>query len=111
MKFIEDNPDFLISKVFKASAEPDVPEYNEVKDEDERQRLRYKEFKIQYLKDVDFADERLLRTPVLHNKLNYYITKLVVQAPDSIIKEADALVKTNQWQQRNLQIRGAPRHK
>jgi len=93
LKFIEDNPDFLISKVFKASAEPDVPEYNEVKDEDERQRLRYKEFKIQYLKDVDFADERLLRTPVLHNKLNYYITKLVVQAPDSIIKEADALVK------------------
>ncbi len=93
LNFIDENPDFLISKVFKASAEPEIPEYKEIKDDDERQRRRYQEFKSAYLKDVDFADERLLRTPVLHNKMNYYITKLVVQAPDSIIKEADELVK------------------
>ena len=93
LNFIDENPDFLISKVFKASAEPEIPEYKEIKDDDERQRRRYQEFKSAYLRVVDFADERLLRTPVLHNKMNYYITKLVVQAPDSIIKEADELVK------------------
>ncbi|MEZ4722210.1 MAG: TlpA disulfide reductase family protein [Flavobacteriales bacterium] len=90
--FMEQHPDLFISKVFKTSAEPEVPDFSDVKDEDERQRLRYLEFKKQYLKDVDFTDERLLRTPVFHNKLNYYVTKLIPQVSDSIIKEADMLV-------------------
>lgn len=90
--FIQDNPNLLISKVFKASEEPNIPEYKEIKDEKERQKRRYVEFKQQYLIGVDFADERLLRTPVLHNKLNYYITKLTPQVPDSIIAAADMLV-------------------
>jgi thiol-disulfide isomerase/thioredoxin len=92
-KFIEENPELLVSKVFKASAEPYVPEYKDILDEEERQRVRYREFKSQYLSDVDFTDERLLRTPVFHNKLSYYMSKLVPQVPDSVIKEADLLVE------------------
>jgi thiol-disulfide isomerase/thioredoxin len=91
--FIASHPDLFVSKVFSASAEPEIPEFTEIKDEDERQRARYKAFKNAYLAGVDFTDERLLRTPIMHNKLNYYITKLVAQSPDSIIKEADALVE------------------
>lgn len=91
-QFITDHPTLFISKVFKASAEPDVPEYSEIEDKDERQKKRYQEFKSNYLNDVDFTDERLLRTPVLNSKMTYYLTKLTVQAPDSIIKEADMLV-------------------
>lgn len=90
--FMAAHPDLFTSKVFKASAEPVVPEYTEIEDKDARQKKRYQEFKRLYLADVDFADERLLRTPVLHNKLNYYLTKLVPQIPDSVIKEADMLV-------------------
>lgn len=92
-KFIADHPTLFVSKVFKASAEPEVPEYTEIKDEDERKQKRYLEFKRQYLQDVDFADERLLRTPVLHNKLDYYMTKLVPKVADSIIKEADMIIE------------------
>lgn len=96
LDFINKHPDLFVAKIFKTSAEPDIPEFSEIKDEKERQKLRYRAFKNQYLADVDFSDDRLLRTPVLHNKLNYYITKLVAQVPDSIIKEADALVsRTN----------------
>ncbi|GAB5538739.1 MAG: hypothetical protein Salg2KO_08420 [Salibacteraceae bacterium] len=90
--FIANNPDLLISKVFNASAEPDVPEYKEIKDDEERQQKRYVEFKRQYLDGVDFTDDRLLRTQVFHNKLSYYMSKLVPQVPDSVIKEADRLV-------------------
>lgn len=91
-QFMADHPDLFISKVFRASAEPDVPEYKEIKDEKERNKRRYVEFKAQYLEGVDLTDDRLLRTPVLHNKLNYYVTKLTPQAPDSIIATADMLV-------------------
>lgn len=90
--FMAAHPTLFISKVFKTSAEPETAEHEEIKDETERQKVRYLEFKHEYLKDVDFTDERLLRTPVFHNKLNYYVTKLIPQVADSIIKEADDLV-------------------
>lgn len=92
-KFIEEHPDLFISKVFRASAEPEVSDFAEIEDKDERQKMRYRVFKKEYLKHMDFADARLLRTPVLHNKLNYYISKLVPQTADSIIKEADAIIE------------------
>ncbi|GAB4382365.1 MAG: hypothetical protein Kow0075_14200 [Salibacteraceae bacterium] len=91
-KFIADNPDLFISKVFKASADPEVPEFDEIEDEEARKLKRYMAYKKAYLKDVDFGDERLLRTPVLHNKLVYYMTKVVPQLPDSVIKAADEII-------------------
>lgn len=91
--FIETHPDFFIAKVFAASEEPTIPEYLEVKDENERNEKRYREYKNAYLLNVDFTDDRLLRTPVFHNKLVYYITKLTPQIPDSINAAADFLVE------------------
>ncbi len=90
--FIQGHPDLFISKVFAASEEPNIPDYKEIEDEKERSRRRYVEFKKGYLSTMDFSDERLLRTPVFHNKLNYYIAKLTPQLPDSIIAAADMLV-------------------
>ena len=93
LKFMDDHPDLFIAKVFRASQEPDIPGFEEIEDKDERQLKRYQMFKKEFLKNVDFADERLLRTPVLHSKLNYYMGKLVAQNPDSVIKEADAIIE------------------
>ena len=91
-KFMVANPDLFITKVFSASAEPDIPDFKEISDEAERKRKRYRAFKNHYLDGVDFTDERLLRTPVLHNKYKYYMNKLVPQIPDSVIKEADMMI-------------------
>ncbi|MFK7968907.1 MAG: redoxin domain-containing protein [Bacteroidia bacterium] len=41
--------------------------------------------------DVDFGDVRLLRSPVLHNKLKRYITELTPQSIDSVIKSIDVV--------------------
>jgi peroxiredoxin len=91
-KYITDYPDFLLSKVFKTSQEPEVPEApvdaNGVKDS----TFAYRYYKAHYLDNVDFSDNRLLRTPLFHTKLETYIKKLVIQIPDSINKEADMLV-------------------
>lgn len=45
-------------------------------------------YRSKFWNDVDFSDERLLRTPVIHNKLKRYITEITPQIPDSIIKSA-----------------------
>ena len=42
-------------------------------------------YRQDYWKNVDFADERLLRTPVIGNKLENYIGKITPQNVDSVI--------------------------
>ncbi len=54
------------------------------------QLVRYRDA---YWNGVDLTDIRLLRTPVVSNKLNNYITKLTPQTPDSVVKYADRVVR------------------
>jgi len=37
-----------------------------------------------YFDYIDFKDERFLYTPVFHNKINTYFTKILIQDPDTI---------------------------
>ena len=49
--------------------------------------------RARYWDGTDLTDERILRTPVFHNKLNEYFGKTnVPQIPDTIIKLADHLI-------------------
>lgn len=91
-KYIEDYPDFLLSKVFKTSQDPQVPEAPLLPDGHKDSTFAYRYYKAHYLDNVDFSDARLLRTPLFHTKLDTYIKKLVLQIPDSINMEADMLV-------------------
>lgn len=43
--------------------------------------------------NVDFNDDRLLRTPIISNKLKKYMLELTVQSADSVISSADALIE------------------
>jgi peroxiredoxin len=89
MKFVADHPEMMLSKVFKASQEPEVPENPNKKDS----TFAYRYYKKHYFDEVDFTDDRLLRSPVFANKLKYYMEKLVIQIPDSLNKEAEYLVE------------------
>ncbi len=49
-------------------------------------------YRKEFWDNVNFADDRLLYTPVIANKLKRYINELTPQHPDSIINAASALV-------------------
>jgi peroxiredoxin len=49
-------------------------------------------YRQEFWDGVDFTDERLIRTPVIANKLKRYITELTNQHPDSIIAATDYLI-------------------
>ncbi|MEM9528681.1 MAG: thioredoxin-like domain-containing protein [Bacteroidota bacterium] len=49
-------------------------------------------FRREFWDGVDFSDERLLRTPVIFNKLKRYISELTPQNADSIKVAADLLI-------------------
>ena len=46
-----------------------------------------------YWQGTDLGDERLLRTPVIPNKLKTFLTQLVPQNSDSLIRYADMVIK------------------
>ena len=81
----EGNEDLLFV-VFKKSGQN--PRLREGVSDEEKVYFYRKEF----WDNVDFSDGRLLRTPVITNKLNRYIKEITPQSPDSIKKYASMLV-------------------
>lgn len=84
----DDHPELFYAKVIRAMREPEVPEAPEGAGED----FAYYFYKNNYLKEVDWSDKRLIRTPVVHRKLMTYMTRLVSQHYDSLAREAVGLI-------------------
>jgi len=93
-KFLEDNSDYLYTKIIQASRDPEVPE----PPRDEAGRLldsafAFNYYKAHYFDSFDFQDPRLLRTPVLHYKVKTYMERLSYRhIPDSMTASIDFLL-------------------
>ncbi len=86
-------PDAFITKVLQISQEPEIPNEWPKKDNGQPDSSFPRRYYLQhYWDNVDLKDDRLLRTPVLHGKMEKYITQIIVQHPDSINKAADELL-------------------
>lgn len=86
---IAKSPEMLVSKLFSAMKDVELP-----KDTDKVKLSNY--FRAHYWDNIDLTDNRLIRTPVLESKVVYYFEKVAYQIPDSIIVEVDKiLAKTN----------------
>ncbi|PKP05303.1 MAG: hypothetical protein CVU11_01195 [Bacteroidetes bacterium HGW-Bacteroidetes-6] len=92
-KFIKDHPKSFVSKVFNASREPVVPETPILPNGRKDSLFEYKYYRTHFWDNFDLTDDRLLRTPILNNKLDQYFTKVVPQIPDTLIMEIDALIE------------------
>ena len=53
----------------------------------------YNYSKDHYFDNIDFTDERIIRTPILYSKLNSFFTDIIIQHPDSINKEIDKIIR------------------
>lgn len=83
-----DHPELFYSKVIRAMREPKVPEAPEGADED----FAYRYYRDNYLKEVDWADKRLIRTPVMYNKIITYMTRILPQHYDSLAQGAVEMI-------------------
>lgn len=91
-QFLKENAGTFAVKLFKASADPDVPPAPKAVNGRPDSVWVFNYYKNHYWDDFDFADERFVRTQLLQSKIERYIKELTVQQPDSLIKEADFLV-------------------
>lgn len=90
--FIKRNEGLFATTVLALSKDPEVPAEAPEGYDAADSTWSYKWFKDHYLDGVDFKDERLLRTPVLHRKMDYYLSKLTPQIPDSVCNALDHLI-------------------
>jgi thiol-disulfide isomerase/thioredoxin len=95
-KVLAENNGNLLSVLVKALLPLDVPEFSipsVVSNPDSvRWVLNYLYNKDHFFDNIDFTDERLIRTPILQARLNAFFTNIVIQSPDSINKEIDRLI-------------------
>jgi peroxiredoxin len=93
-KYINSNPQLFLSKLLKATQDPEIPDAP--KDKNGKvidSFFQYHYLKTHYFDNVDFSDARMLRTPIFENRLIHYLDNICSQSPDTLIKEADALVQ------------------
>ncbi len=91
-KMAKKHSDLLAGKIIKASIsipEPDVPDSLSKK---EARRQEHQYYKEHFLDNVELADERLARTPIIGNKIKTYFNRFIAEQPDSAIKAADRVL-------------------
>jgi len=99
-KTIEDNKGTFLSVFLKALQDVEVPD--PPRDENSRitdSLFQYRYYKNHYFDNFDVSDVRLLRTPIYENKIMTYIEKVLIQIPDTLIKEVDWLVEKSRSDQ------------
>lgn len=87
-KFVTDNASLLTAKFIKMSLEIEVPEPPKNPDGSLKDSLfAYKYTKEHYFDNLDFGDDRLVRSPFFHNKFDNYFKNMIIQIPDTVINE------------------------
>ncbi len=93
---IKNYPDQFLAAIFIAQKDPIIPDAPLLPGGQKDSLFPYQYYKNHFWDNIPPSDDRLLRTPIFHNKLKQFFDKVVVQDPDSIIKESDILInKTN----------------
>jgi hypothetical protein len=86
------NSNSILGVMFKAMKEPVVPPPSKQPGGKYDSMFAYHYYKNHYWDEVNFEDDRLVRTPFFEQKLEKYYKELVIPHPDSINKEVDHML-------------------
>ncbi|MCX6244235.1 MAG: DUF5106 domain-containing protein [Bacteroidetes bacterium] len=86
-------PASFMAFLVNAMKEPEVPEIPVLPNGRKDSSFVYRYVLAHFWDGTDFTDDRLLRTPVFDNKLKKFIDKILIQNPDTIIRETDILIE------------------
>ncbi len=93
LNFIKEHPKSLLAQIFNGMSEPEVPEAPILSNGRPDSTFAYRYMRTHYWDGYDFSDERLLRTPILFNKMKHFMEKMTYQMPDSINASSDELIE------------------
>ncbi len=88
---IKKYPKSTTALLLKASLDVETPEFKG--EEKEVQEKRYWWYKEHFFDHFDFNDKRIIRTPVMNGRTDYYLNKYIIQHPDTICQGIDRILK------------------
>ena len=91
-QFMIENSDVFFSKIVQATSEIIIPASPLDSLGNIDKTFPYRFYKQHFWDNIDFSDQRMLRTPLFFNKMDQYFEKLTAKHPDSINISADILV-------------------
>jgi thiol-disulfide isomerase/thioredoxin len=95
-KTIEDNNGNVLSILVNAMKNPEIPDYEvpeEIVNKDSARWFHsYNYNRTHYFDFIDFTDKRFLRTPIFHNKVETFFSRVIIQDPDTITNYIDVIL-------------------
>jgi thiol-disulfide isomerase/thioredoxin len=91
---IAKNPDNILSVLMHLMEEPKIPPAEKHPGGKYDSTFAYRYFKDHYWDGINFWDDRISRTPasLLDERIDKYYNSLVIQHPDSVIRELDYML-------------------
>lgn len=83
----------LAAAIINANINPETPKTFDSLPEEEKNRQLWLWTRKHFFDNINLGDNRLLRTPFLFQRLDYFVNKLSVQHPDSISVAIDTVLE------------------
>lgn len=99
-KYSEENEGTILSALLKAMIPVKIPEFDIPFDAANPDSLRwvktYNYNSEHFFDNISLTDSRLIRTPLLYNKLNAYFTNVLIQHPDTLIRNMHRVIEMSE---------------
>lgn len=93
LNILRDHPKTFTAQLIRCMMEPEPPEPPKDANGNIDSTFQYYYVKNHLLDSVDFSDARLLRSPLLQQKIKAYTETMTPQIPDSIIPAVDTIIQ------------------
>jgi peroxiredoxin/prefoldin subunit 5 len=92
LQILRENPKSFTGQLIRCMIEPEPPEPPKDEKGNIDSTFQFYYVKNHLLDSVDFSDSRLLRSPLLHQKIKTYTETMTIQIADSIIPVVDTII-------------------
>lgn len=92
-KLSKDHPELLYTKVVLAVTEPDIPDAPILEDGTADPYFQWNWIREHAFDNVDWNDERLLRSPAFYTIIYRYLNNYTYRVPDSVVLAVDHVLK------------------
>ncbi|MEM6876923.1 MAG: redoxin domain-containing protein [Bacteroidota bacterium] len=89
---LEAHPDSYLAVIIKGNEGANPPEFTEIEDDQKRGLKRLYWMREHFFDNLDLKDPRLLRTPFLFQKVDFFVNRLHSRAPDTLVQAIDQVL-------------------
>ncbi|MBT8233462.1 MAG: redoxin domain-containing protein [Saprospiraceae bacterium] len=88
-RILKTYPDLISTLMLKANIDINMPTFD---DSEKGKMAQYRYYKSHYFDNIELGNSNSLYTPFLYKRVDYYINRLTMNHPDSVIQSIDSIL-------------------